>query len=339
MEIAVDAGFRCNSGVNSAQVFFGDGASFSIIDGGWDATSAPLSDSIGEQCALVSKKFTHACSANGDYTVYFSDCCRVSTLVNNPNLNGSYRVDTVVKIGTDLNSVKAQIPAIIGLTKNAMNNIDLEPSIYDPDGDAFTCVKATGHAFYATTAFATVPGPGTSLSVTSDCKLQWDLSGYNPTTPYKWAVTIAITNAKGVRQILDFVVELGSGATQVTCPELGHNHGFVAMVGDHVHAEFTIDVSGAINPTVGGITTQTVGLPASAEIHSPLDNGGSSGDSLPGIWAFHWTVPVGTAVGTYVTNIQWLYPGAGTCLQTIQVIVPNPPRTGGPNPGSFGDRK
>lgn len=107
------------------------------------------------------------------------------------------------------------------------------------------------------------------------------------------------------------------------------------MVGDHVHVDYEIAVTGAMDATVGDIDVQTIGLPPSAAILYP----GSPTDLLPGTWSFHWVIPTGTELDTYVVNIQWLYPGAGSCLQTVQVeVVATPPPTTEP-PGTFGDRK
>ena len=331
VDITVDVGWRTGA-VSSATIYFSDWSSEYISSTAWDTYSAALVDAAGESYILVSKKFSHTFSAVGDYTAYFKTCCRVGNLQNAGSAD--FRVDTTIKIGTDLASVKAQVPAVVGMLKNANNDIDLLPGMFDPDGDAFTCAYHPSPANYK--GYAPVPqANGETLSVTSDCRLQWNLAGYNPTSPFKWAVSLVITNSKGVTQSLDFVVELGAGNSQVTCADIEHNHGFTASAGGHVHADYAIAVTGASDATVGDIGVQTIGLPQSAMIKSPLNNGGLSTDSLPAIWSFHWIVPDGTPLGPYAVNIQWLYPGAGTCLQSIQVDIVAKPEP----PGSFGDRK
>ena len=114
--------------------------------------------------------------------------------------------------------------------------------------------------------------------------------------------------------VTDRVLQLFLKVFECVCPLLLASFLLLesrAVIGDHVHAEYTIDVTGATNPTVGSVGVQTIGLPSGAMIRTPvdLDATKSSSSLLPDNWAFHWIVPAGTPNDVYTVNIIWSYPG------------------------------
>ena len=136
MELTIEHAWRSGYGSESINFMFGDGTnqgiSFSTSSG--PSVVGSLTDAAGESYTLHSHKITHRyTNVSKPYTAYFESCCRISTLINNPD--GFFGVGTSVRLGPlGLPST----PAIIQMYELANNSIDIKPFISNSGSDV-TC--------------------------------------------------------------------------------------------------------------------------------------------------------------------------------------------------------
>jgi hypothetical protein len=117
-----------------------------------------------------------------------------------------------VDIANKEKSPTAQIPAIVQMYKQTYNVIDLKAPINDSDNYDITCSFVTGNNGYS-------PSPATSGKtpvLANACKLQWDLSSYNPGNIPRFSVSMWVLSSAGaVRVPLDFILEVIGGTPVV----------------------------------------------------------------------------------------------------------------------------
>ena len=294
--IRVDAAWR-TAFIGSFTFNFGDNTDVFISSGSWTAIGT-FTDENNESYTTVTTTLVHTYPSVSDYVAYFTGCCRISTLVYNSD--DAFRVESTIKLTTASVSPVAQIPAIIQLNQKTVNDINLLPSIAYTGADPVTCQynPAGGHNSQFAALPATTVAPSTSLTVTSDCRLQWDLTQYDPANDPKYAVSMLVeVAAKGVVLGLDFIIELVEPPFPLTC-------GITSTLlpayapGDDLTATFQVD-DGAGPGTVGDVVLHTTGLPGGATV-GPSDQ---SSDSLPGTWTMFYSIPEGAS--DFQTTLQW----------------------------------
>ena len=156
------------------------------------------------------------------------------------------------------------------------------------------------------------PG-GVPLGVTTDCKLEWDLTGYTPGDTPKYAISMLIQNPLGVVVPLDFIVEISSvPSAPLTCDAVG-DVAFTAQIGAVIHADFLV-AGGPSGAVVGDVTTVLAG-PSGATLMSKFP----STNPLPEEFHFHFVVPTDSS-----GILQWVLQfklGAQICSQGVSVMV------------------
>lgn len=257
-------------------------------------------------------KVTHDYGTVQDYTAYFSSCCRISSLENAPDQ--SVRVEAILKLGVDDNGPQASLPAIMQFNNNVANSIDINVFISDIDNDPYTCLMnpMVGNGDYAPIPQAPT---GALFSVTSDCKLEWDLTGYVPPNNPKYAVSMLIQTPAGVVVPLDFIVEISDSASApLTCGAVGSTS-FTAQSGTVVQANFEVG-GGPPGAEVGDVTTQLAEpsgatLQANSPPGTPLPDDGFN---------FIFLVPNPAPPGTYQFVLQFQL-GGQFCSQGVSVRI------------------
>ena len=320
VEFTINTAWRTDFGEEEIELYFGDGTSNST--GPFDtktSTSAigNLTDAAGESYTLHRHKIKHIYSSvTTPYTAAFEGGERISSLKNSPDTN--YGVGTTLRLNTGLTSTpQVSIPAIIQMYESKANSINIKPFISFSGSDSITCSYNANGAELAplsvpltSDGFASLPSAsGKDLSVTNDCKLEWDLTSHNSTTQYdKYAVSMVIRIiAKSFVQSIDFIIELVSG-TPLTCTPTTPVS-FNAYPGETKQALF--DVGGV--GTVGNITLETTGLPSGATVGTSA----SPTALLPAVWEYRYTVPVNAPIGLLSQTILQWNQGALRCCKNL----------------------
>ena len=319
MEFTIDTAWRTDYGYENIWLYFGDGTD--VPSGVFDiATSSSaigtLKDGAGESYTLHRHKFQHKLP---DLTMPYTAFCRPSTLKNSPDQH--FAVGIIVRLDKGVfSSPRASIPAIIQMYESKANSVDIKPFIFYSGSDSVTCSYNAGGVELAPfpqrldpVGFASLPtASGNELVVTNDCKLQWDLTGHNPTTQFdKYAVSMVIkVAAKSFVQSLDFIIELVEGTPLTCAPRTPVT--FNAYPGETKQALF--DVGGA--GVVGNVSVSTTGLPAGASVGTSA----SSTALLPAVWEYRYTVPVNASIGLHSQTILQWNQGALRCCKKLSTM-------------------
>src|SRR6185503_2021359 len=97
-------------------------------------------DAAGLNYVVMRYVVTHSYPSGGQYTAYFTSCCRLSNLINAGD--DSFRVEAKVDLSAgNTGNVTAALPAIIQLQTGGVRTIAI-PAV-DPDGVPLTCRFAT----------------------------------------------------------------------------------------------------------------------------------------------------------------------------------------------------
>lgn len=248
---------------------------------------------------------THTYTSDGPFTAYFSDCCRISTLVNAHDAN--FEVDTVVDLrNNNAGSPVSSTPVIVQMPQGAVCNLPL--AIADPDGDSYTCRLATS----AESGIPAMPtAGGKSLTVSPGGTLSWDTSGTAVGQLYAAQVAILENHAGNTGRVaVDFIIEITSGQPP-TCALNGPANNTVA-----VGQPFSISLTGT-DPQGQNLTVNHQGMPAGADL-TPAP--GSSGPS-PLTATFSWTPTLAQSGSTYSVIISFTNASGlqSTCSFTVQV--------------------
>ncbi|UOQ97325.1 T9SS type A sorting domain-containing protein [Hymenobacter sp. 5317J-9] len=129
------------------QLDFGDGSS-SLI------TLVVTSVDVAGEVFYGETNIVHTYATTGDFVASFTDCCRLSTLVN--NANGAWYVSSAINVGTGNNSPVSTLSPVVNLATGQANASFLLPAS-DPDGDPLTFSLATA-ADLNGNAFVNAPG-------------------------------------------------------------------------------------------------------------------------------------------------------------------------------------
>jgi hypothetical protein len=290
----------------SYRLYFGDGTTETQAS----TNDGTLTDGSGEPYELRTTTYTHTYSGQDTtFQAYFGNCCRDSALVND---NGDYRLTVTVDLTNEKNSPIVQIPGIVQMYGDTNNVVDLKPSINDIYNDGITCSYAdpTG------AGISPIPtADGVQLDVTPDCKLQWDLSEYNPSTYTIFSASLWVLSSAGARVPFDFIIEIIDG-TPTTCGVTSNNSLQLATSpGNEVTTQFQLN-GGPPATLVSSVTTSLVGP------GNPTLTPSTTSSSLPADYDFSYTVPAGTADGTQTqSTIQWTLANGQSCFQTVTVTV------------------
>lgn len=248
----------------------------------------------------------------GPFTASFNSCCRISTLQNSNN-DQNFLVATDIDFRNgNTGSPVSSIPAILQFPKTTSPNKVVFPlPVADPDLDTVTCRLATTAESQLITAAPTAGGK--TLSVTSDCKLEWDTSSTAFSQLYALQVMLQEHRPNNVINdiALDFVIEIANVSlnAQPTCTVNGSSSNIIA-----VGQNLSISVTGT-DPDSSNLTVTNLGLPPGATL-SP-----TSGAS-PLTTTFNWTPAPSDAGSANAITVLFTDPGNLTATCSFSVTVP-----------------
>jgi len=282
---------------------FGDGATNGAVQGALIGTGV---DTLNQAYEVYQYSTTHTYAAAGNYTAFFTDCCRIAGLQN--GANGTFRVETFVSLasGNTGGPVSAS-PAIIQMQTGGVRTYTFPA--FDPDGDTVTCRLATDAEVGFTGSVPTVPcnGAKPTLSDTpAGCLVTWDLSAAVAGQQYVIHIVLESTHGGAPSSTaIDLIVEMISSPP----PTCAGADNFIVDVGQ----AFTTTTTGSL-PAAGNLNASAIGAPTGSTL-TP-----ASGAS-PLTTTFSWT-PAAADAGT-TTIVLVNYTNAqnvtGTCSLTIQV--------------------
>jgi hypothetical protein len=254
---------------------FGDGtvAFFNL-----NVTAVSIPDDFFYGEATVTKTY----SSDANFTAFFTSCCKVSNLQN--NANGSWRVETVVTVGNNNNSPVSTLPALVNLAINQTNATFTVP-VADSDGDALTFRLATQAEMLGTNP--------AGFSVSSNGVATFNTVG--KAVGQLWNSAIAITDSRGAKTVVDFLIKITQQSTPPTFNYLTTpTNGQVFQTSPGQNVSFSIN---AADTDPGDLVTlQAVGVPPGAAL-----NPGLPLTSNPVQSNFSWT-PSASNLGTTVIN-------------------------------------
>jgi hypothetical protein len=322
-EITVLHAWRCTFFFGSCPAV-GSGApvTATLVFGGGSPASTNLAGTIiftdpAANWFLARHTVVQTYPSQGPFTASFSSCCRISTLQNSNN-DQNFLISTDIDFRNgNTGSPVSSIPAIVQFPKTtAPNKVVFPLPIADPDFDATTCRLATTAESQLVTAAPTAGGK--TLSVTSDCKLEWDTSSTAFGQLYAMQAMIQEHRPNNVINdvALDFIIEIANVSLnqQPTCTVNGSPTNIV-----NVGQNFSISLTGT-DPDGGNLTVGNLGLPPGATL-SP-----TSGAS-PVTTTFNWTPAPSDAGSAHAVTVLFTDPGnlQATCSFSINVPANQPP--------------
>ena len=273
---------------------------------------------------------SHVYPATGNFTAFIADCCRISNTsgagqnahINNPD--GSYRIGTLVNVGSGNRPPVSSMPPIVLCPVNGPCAFMVPAS--DPDGDTLTYRLSTA-AEASSPATFNQPGqpqaPNES-AISTGGTYSWNttgatLGGGGANTYYSTQIMIedrdAGNNVKS-RVAVDFLLQL--------VPQAG-----VPPVFDHpptpaCGAILPVDAGDTLGFTVQAsdadfgqtVTINVAGLPSGATMTPTLPASGNPVSS-----AFSWTPTTGQA-GTHVVTFDATDTAGLQTLCSVTITVP-----------------
>jgi hypothetical protein len=275
---------------------------------------------------------THTYAATGDYTAFSASCCRI-THINNSN--GSYRVETLVNVGTQgaNASPKSALPPIVLCPINGTCTFQVPGT--DPNGDTLAFRLSTS----AEAGGFTQPGPPhapNAAAISSSGTYTWDTTGAtlasSGNTYYSTQVTIEDRTAAGAvksKVAVDFLIQLvasvGSPPVFNSPPTPACGSTQSTTVGSTL--SFVVQASDADTGDV--VTLNAVGLPPGATMTPSLPTSGNPVSST-----FSWTpTATGSFVVTFSATDQTFQ--QALCSITVTATTPPPPTGKVVGKGSF----
>ncbi|MCB9251665.1 MAG: putative Ig domain-containing protein [Flavobacteriales bacterium] len=256
----------------TSSLVFGDGSTNAAIILKVTSVNAAEDWFVGEM------KITHTYSTNGNFTAYFSSCCRIGTLQDGA-ANGSFRSSTIVNIGTTNNSPTSTIPAIISLQTGLSAAAFTIPGA-DPDGDTLRWRKANSGDILI--------NPSPKFSVDSFGKATFNTTGLSIGALY---VAAAVISDQTSNTMVDFIVKI---VGQSTPPQFDYTvtptNGFSYKVPPNTNISFNVKAFDTDNGAT--VSLSAVGVPIGAT-WSP----GAAAN--PVTTAFSWT-PTSTDLGSRI---------------------------------------
>ena len=205
IQFRVSVGYRTSFGWGTAVVpgaVVTDGDSFRFGDG----TSTPLNFTVTsvngpDDYFYAESVITKTYTSNGNFTAFFSSCCRI-TLQNNGD--DSFRVSTVVTVGNNNRAPVATLSPIVNLAAG-LSSATFQIPASDPDGDGITYSLA-GSGDLGSIIFTQPPG----LSISGTGLLTFNTVGKANNQLFN--AIVKLTDARGAVVFLDFIIRIsGSG--------------------------------------------------------------------------------------------------------------------------------
>ncbi len=275
IEFKVNTGWRLNA-VNTIYLRFGDGTG---------AYMSRVITNVNGEYSYSTGTVRHTYASNGNYTAFYSGCCKISNLAN--NRDDSWYMRTVVNVGTGNNSPVTTVPAIVNLQTNQSQAKFFIPAT-DPDGDNLSfALASTAHGW---PSGSTHPS---GISVNSSTgEVTFNTNGRGIGT--LWNTAVAISDGK-TTVIVDYIIKI----TQVsTPPQFDYSstpaNGFVYNASPGQTISFPInayDTDPGSNVRINGI-----GIPSGASVRPGF---GTVGNPIQN--NFSWT-PTASQFGTFVMN-------------------------------------
>ncbi len=301
--------------VGTSALNFGDGFTNAATEGVEVGSGV---DASGLEYKFQKYVVSHTYAMVGQYTAFFTDCCRLSNLVNAGD--ASFRVEAKVDLaaGNRGNPITL-VPAIIQLQTGGIRQIFIPAT--DPDGTPVTCRFGTTPESLITTTPPIIPGSGNMPTIVPSanppgCVMTWNLNGGMPGQQYANSVHIetvnpgnGLINSANIDFITEFVL-----APPPTCAGSGT---FVIPMGSN----FTTDVFGTNN--ANGINLKMTWLGSNGQV-TPL-----SGQTKPSPFktTLKWSPGIGEE-GTYNSTIIYTDQLSSSGYCSLTLIVPPCPQFG-----------
>ncbi len=268
-----------NATANSSAAFnFGDGISTSAFNFTVTSVNAADDNLIAE--ATLVRSYT----ANGNFTAFIQASSRLTTLQN--NANGTYRITSLVNVGTTNLPPATTLPPVINLPVNQSAATFTIPAT-DPNGNPLTFSLATAADLGAT---YTVTQPA-GLTLSPSGQATFDTRSPKAVGQFYNAI-VRISDGQSF-VVVDFLIRIVAASTPPAFVYGGitpaNNSTIQSYVGCPV--SFTVRATDT-DPTSNTITLQGVGIPQGA-VFSPVT--GSNTVTAP----FSFTP---TTEGTSVTS-------------------------------------
>ena len=277
--------------IDGTALDFGDGSPPNARTNGVQIGSG--TDANGNAYSVMQYTVNHTYAAQGTYTAFFTDCCRVNGLQN--GANGNYRVEAIV----DLHTGNTGGPSTASLPIIQMQNGGVRSytfAVTDPDNDPVTCRFPTSleSGLPVGQTVPSVPNGGAKPSLTSPvnaCKMTWDLT--NAVVGQQYVVHIVLESThNGITSTLaiDLIVEIVSAPPPI-CAGSGAFTLFALT-------PFSTSVTGT--HTTGGNSTVSI---TNGPAGSTLVPGGSG--PSPFTNTFNWTPAVQDQGTTRVVLVNY----------------------------------
>ncbi|MDI1477024.1 MopE-related protein [Polyangium sp. y55x31] len=319
----VTTAWHKDSFVGTSALQFGDNTSNPSTTGSYVGSGF---DAAGKEYEFYRYRVTHTYPTAGQYTAYFSDCCRVQPMGNQP-LQDDYRVEAKVDLtpGNTANPVSV-IPAMIQMQVNGIRTIQI-PAV-DPDGTPVTCRLATKAETGMILANSVHPpvinnkAPTLAPSNTPPgCTLTWDTNGGVAGTRYAVQVILESPNPLNNNissAALDFIIELVQSPVP-TCTGSG---------------SFVVDMGQTLTTNVTGTSNSFLTMTSIGSVGSMNPVPGTVKPS-PYTATFTWK-PVMLDDGTHVVAVIFTNQQNVSGYCTITVTVPECSSYGTPCGGGVG---
>lgn len=260
----------------SMTIFTGDGRNLNI-------PMTVTSNNVAENYFYSEGTAKYTYASPGNYTAFFSSCCRINGMVNNSS--GSVRIETTVNVGSGNSSPVATLPPVVNISTGVVGATFTLPA-NDPDGDQLSYRLANRNEM----------GGGDNpagLSVDSHTGLV-TFNTKNASIGQLYSAAIVISDGK-TNITVDFIIKI---TQQSTAPELDYlstpRNGTVYQVAPGQSVNFNIK---ATDSDAGDIVTlSAVGMPNGASTSPALPTSGN-----PVSTSFSW-VPSQSNLGSNVIN-------------------------------------
>ena len=297
IEFKVNAGWRLGA-ANPISLDFGDGTS---------ANANIVYANINNAYDYGTGTVQHHYNANGNFTVSYSGCCKISNLQNNHD--GNWYLSSVVNVGGGNSSPVSTVPAVVNMPIGLAGARYIIPAA-DPDGRVLTFSLAG-----AAQSWPGVQPSGLSINAQTG-EIIFNTVG--KAVGQLWNAGIAISNGR-TTVVVDFIIQM---VQQSNPPQFDYSitpaNQRVINASPGQAVNFTVK---ATDIDVGStVRLSAVGVPPGAAI-SPAFGGYAN----PVQHTFSWT-PAASQFGTFVVNfVAESNVGAQTST-SVSIIVSLKPR-------------
>ncbi|MDQ2772715.1 MAG: HYR domain-containing protein [Bacteroidota bacterium] len=257
---------------------FGDGSTSNV---NLTVTSVDIAGDSFFGEALI----THTYATAGAYQAFYTNCCRLNTLLN--NANSAWYLSSLVAAGSGNNSPVATVAPVVNLAAGQVAATFLLPAS-DPDGDPLTFSLATAADFNGN---AFMNAPGLDVNPTTGM-VTFNTLNRTPGSLYNAVIKVS----DGQTSILvDFLINVTATSTapvfdySITPP-----NGFVYQLAPGQTLNFGVRATDSDAGDV--VTLQAYGAPLGTSLTPTLPLNGN-----PVQTAFAWT-PTAANLGTTVIN-------------------------------------